>query len=628
MRLCVQGHCEAARVLRTRLESRGYYLVPIVKGIPLFPDYTVYLDRNDDLFTVQIDSIDCSLERRALNLIQEQGVPEFILKRADGIKNNTAIHVSYPQRYEMQVERGLYQALVQELGGRLSFTKRLLAALGLSLLISTSASPDALKPAWVYSPALYFQNFPIVRFWDGTNVVNAGDFANNAVRVNVVASTGGGGAVDQGAGAGAATNFWNFRLTDGTNFYNALTDTQLRATPVPVSGTFFQATQPISGTVTANQGTAAASTAGWPDIQGTVAATTAAWTSATVVDTAISAATTGYGCILIDARISGGGVASGAIVFEASRDGGANYNPLEVILSAVVIPGEQITGMNYGLVAGSAYFERGISGFTNVRVRLNPVITGGGTVNLAILPIASECGGMPMALDSNGKWKIAIYNINQTPVNADNGASGLGTQRVTIANNSTGVLASIGSITTSVVPGTASTNLGKAEDAAHTSGDTGVFIQAVRTDPTTTAYTTANTEYSPVGVDYVGATYEGVHPSRFSCFVPSTATVTTQCQAAAAAGLRNYVTSAVVTNGVGTAQSVDIVFGTGAACVTGITAITNKIFFVGATQQGSLNQSVTFGENTPLVPTAATAICCRPTAATAFGCTITGFIAP
>lgn len=37
----------------------------------------------------------------------------------------------------------------------------------------------------------------------------------------------------------------------------ALTDTQLRASPVPVSGTFFQATQPISGTVTSNIGTIA-----------------------------------------------------------------------------------------------------------------------------------------------------------------------------------------------------------------------------------------------------------------------------------------------------------------------------------------------------------------------------------
>lgn len=39
-----------------------------------------------------------------------------------------------------------------------------------------------------------------------------------------------------------------------------LTDAQLRASAVPVSGTFFQATQPVSGTVTANQGGAPWST--------------------------------------------------------------------------------------------------------------------------------------------------------------------------------------------------------------------------------------------------------------------------------------------------------------------------------------------------------------------------------
>ena len=41
------------------------------------------------------------------------------------------------------------------------------------------------------------------------------------------------------------------RLTDGASWYTAggssgLTDTQLRATPVPVSGTFWQTTQPVS----------------------------------------------------------------------------------------------------------------------------------------------------------------------------------------------------------------------------------------------------------------------------------------------------------------------------------------------------------------------------------------------
>lgn len=40
----------------------------------------------------------------------------------------------------------------------------------------------------------------------------------------------------------------------------------------------------------------------------------------------------------------------------------------------------------------------------------------------------------------------------------------------------------IGAIRTSIVPGTAATNLGKAEDAVHASGDTGVMMLAVRDD--------------------------------------------------------------------------------------------------------------------------------------------------
>lgn len=127
---------------------------------------------------------------------------------------------------------------------------------------------------------------------------------------------------------------------------------------------------------------------------------------------------------------------------------------------------------------------------------------------------------------------------------------------------------------------------------------------------------------STEGVQFV---QEG-NSNRFSCFVPLTATVTTQCQAAPAAGLRAYITSVVLTNGVITAQSIDVVYGTGAACVTGTTALTHKFAWVGATESGNQNSTIAF--TTPLVPAAANAICVRPTAATAFGATITGFIAP
>lgn len=85
---------------------------------------------------------------------------------------------------------------------------------------------------------------------------------------------------------------------------------------------------------------------------------------------------------------------------------------------------------------------------------------------------------------------------------AGNGAVTTGTQRVTIASDSTGNIATIG---TSVTPGTAAGNLGKAEDAAHSSGDTGVMLLAVR-EATATDLSVGNTDgdYEPLQVDANG----------------------------------------------------------------------------------------------------------------------------
>lgn len=83
---------------------------------------------------------------------------------------------------------------------------------------------------------------------------------------------------------------------------------------------------------------------------------------------------------------------------------------------------------------------------------------------------------------------------------AGNGAAGTGVQRVTLASDSTGNIATIG---TSVTPGTAAANLGKAEDAAHTTGDVGVMALSVRQN---TAAATSGTDgdYQPLITDTNG----------------------------------------------------------------------------------------------------------------------------
>lgn len=117
--------------------------------------------------------------------------------------------------------------------------------------------------------------------------------------------------------------------------------------------------------------------------------------------------------------------------------------------------------------------------------------------------------GAALALDSSGRIIVSpvsggsnvnIADIAGTAASVNNGTSDTGTLRVTVASDSTGNIATIG---TSVTPGIAAANLGKAEDAAHSSGDTGVMSLAVRNDtPTALAGTTL--DYIPLTTDVLG----------------------------------------------------------------------------------------------------------------------------
>lgn len=251
MRIKVLGDCSAARVLRGYLESKGN-----CRLVEKVPDYSVYITENNDLDTVVVDSIDCPLERYAINMMYEKGVPSFRLIRAGGIQSDSEIHITYPSKYQEAVELGLYRALTHHDWKRehkaLKNASKKVGAASLFLLLVLLASlahSDPLPKYFTRSVPIqaFFQaNFPIIRVLgtDLTSNLAVGDVVNNAVRVNCITGCAG-GAVDQGAGAGAATLFWNVRLTDGTSFYKGLTDAELRATPVPISGTV-SVTEPVT----------------------------------------------------------------------------------------------------------------------------------------------------------------------------------------------------------------------------------------------------------------------------------------------------------------------------------------------------------------------------------------------
>lgn len=129
-----------------------------------------------------------------------------------------------------------------------------------------------------------------------------------------------------------------------------------------------------------------------------------------------------------------------------------------------------------------------------------------GTVTVSATNLDVQIGGSDSltigTFPDNEPFNIA--QMNGVAVSMGNGVSGTGVQRVTLASDSTGVLASVGSITTAVTPGTAAANLGKAEDAAHASGDTGVQVLAVRNDAGTALAGTTG-DYIPLSTDSTGA---------------------------------------------------------------------------------------------------------------------------
>lgn len=142
---------------------------------------------------------------------------------------------------------------------------------------------------------------------------------------------------------------------------------------------------------------------------------------------------------------------------------------------------------------------------------------GGGSITV------DNGGTFAVQAAQSGTWGVRLYDSGGVAVATTTGTpTGIenalvtknipsGTQTVSIAagSNAIGKLAAnsgvdIGDVdVTSVVPGTGATNLGKAEDAAHTSGDVGVMALAVY-KTSATLLVGSDGDYTPLTVDASG----------------------------------------------------------------------------------------------------------------------------
>ena len=141
--------------------------------------------------------------------------------------------------------------------------------------------------------------------------------------------------------------------------------------------------------------------------------------------------------------------------------------------------------------------------------------TGGGVEASTLrVTIANDSTGLVSVDDNAGS-----LTVDNAALSVTGGGTEASAMRVTIANDSTGLLSvddnagsltidgtvTVSSISTSITPGTAAGNLGKAEDAAHASADTGVAVWAVRDDAASASFVSAASDYTPLVVDEKGA---------------------------------------------------------------------------------------------------------------------------
>ena len=500
MRVQIIGEGAAAKSLRS--------LVAVDPTLVLSTEHAlavVQLVEDDEIIRPHVAGINSALELKIVTQLHRVGPVTL-----DGENGQSgAVHVRIPACYgegqSAAVESAIHRGLLDTARPpqRLSRWQHLKAALLLVLLLVLM----------LVALPVSAQVISVRDSTTGVVVPNLGDTTNKALRVNCILGCGG--------GVGGGLTDAELRASAVPVSGNWLTDAQLRAVAVAISGTvsisgsvavtgtFWQATQPVSGTVTIGT---------FPDNEP-----------------------------FNLAQVNGVTVAAGS--------GAATTGTLRVTLATDI-----------GLPAGSNFLG-------NVAVTAFP---DNEPINVA------QLAGAAVSTAASGVQKVGIVG-----------------------------------------------NAGAALDAANNAAmPANALVQGVQTatiDATPTAATAGNLRYqlgSTEGVTYV---QEG-GPLRFSCFVQAV-TVMTQCRAAPAAGLRAYVTSVSMSNLAATVQTLDVVFGTGVNCATAPTALTHKWQF-GTNALTTSPFVVAHHFPTPLVPTAANAICVRPSAATSFGATITGFIAP
>src|SRR4030095_3683486 len=286
---------------------------------------------------------------------------------------------------------------------------------------------------------------------DGTVAVSA--VAGTVTVAGTVAVSSVAGTVIVGDGGGSLT-------VDGTVAVSSIGGT------VTVGGTV--AVSSIGGTVTVSGTVAVSSVAGTVTVAGTVAVSSVAGTVTVAGTVAVNGVTPGSGGSQLGKSEDAGHTTGDVGVMALAVRNSANTSLADTNLDYIPLT----TDTNGSLWSA-----------------VSSVIPGVGATNLGkqedLGHVNGDTGVMALAVRNDTDAALAGSDLDYIPLTTD----------------SKGRLRSL-AVVSDVTPGVTATSLGKAEDAPHVSGDTGVMSLAVRQD--TLAALAANGDYIPFTVDSLG----------------------------------------------------------------------------------------------------------------------------
>lgn len=314
-----------------------------------------------------------------------------------------------------------------------------------------------------------------------------------------------------------------------------------------------------------------------------------------------SATCPGSGCTVLGVRGLGAvsiqitGTWTATLQFEGSLDGGTF-----VALSAVPTD----SGTTVTSTTSNGVWRASAGGLAHVRVRMSAYTSGTATVTMQGAVASTPIVALPAGTNNIGDVDVATIAAGD--------------------NN-------IGNVDVlSVVPGTAATSLGKAEDAAHTTGDVGVAIIGVRNDGGSTQQTTAAGDYGAVAVDAYGANWAREdHPNAWTCGLDGIGATLTECRATPGTALSLYITDIVAQSTTATAGQFLLRRGTGTNCGTGAASVfPSAATAVRFAYPANTVAPTIISLKTPIKVAADEALCAIGVATNTLTIQITGFTAP